>query len=154
MNMKQLCKFLIKAKINTYASQGENGKMILSDGSNEFKFQEKTFSYRDRHFGFNPFIGEEIVWQSKKAAWGMNYYGKIIAKIIPAKNIYSFLQEALKKPNADKPFRGPANFRNGDLRYINKMQGTVKNFTGAETIFYKKQQIYQLIYHGGLIIIK
>jgi hypothetical protein len=27
----------------------------------------------------------------------MNYYGKIVSEIIPAKKIYQFLQEALKK---------------------------------------------------------
>lgn len=46
---------------------------------------------------FNPFIGEENVWQNEKIVWGMNYYGRIISKTIPVKQIYQFLQEALKK---------------------------------------------------------
>lgn len=58
MNTKQLSKFLVKAKINTYASSGEGGERIFPDGSKEF--EEKEFKYRDRYFGFNPFIGEEI----------------------------------------------------------------------------------------------
>jgi hypothetical protein len=37
----------------------------------------------------------------------MNYYGKIVSEIIPAKDIYQFLQEALKRVTKDKPFRGP-----------------------------------------------
>lgn len=74
MNTKQLSKFLVKAKISTYASGGEEEEKVYSDGSKVFEFEEKEFKYRDRYFGYNPFIGEEIVWQNKKVVWGMNYY--------------------------------------------------------------------------------
>lgn len=151
MDIKQLSKFLIKAKINTYASSGEGGEKILSDGSKEFEFEEKEFKYRDRYFGFNPFIGEEIVWQNEKIVWGMNYYGRIISKTIPVKQIYQFLQEALKKVTEDKPFRGPNNFEQGDFEYFNKSEGTLEDFEGEEKIFYKKQLVYKLNYNGGLI---
>lgn len=154
MDIKQLSKFLIKAKINTYASSGEGGEKILSDGGKEFGFEEKEFKYRDRYFGFNPFIGEEIVWQNGKIIWGMNYYGKIISEAIPAKQIYQFLQEALKKVTENKPFRGPDNLKQGDFEYFNKVEGMVKNFNGEEKIFYKKQPVYQLSYNGGLIVNK
>jgi hypothetical protein len=154
MDIKQLSKFLIKAKINTYASGGEGGEKILSDGGKEFKFKEGKFEYRDRYFGFNPFIGQEIVWQKEKTIWGMNYYGEIISEVVPAKKIYQFLQEALKKITENKPFRGPDNFKQGDFEYFNKVEGVVENFNGEEKIFYKKQLIYQLNYNGGLIMNK
>jgi len=152
MDIKQLNKFLVKAKINTYASSGEGGEKILPGGGKEFKFKERKFKYRDRYFGFNPFIGEEIVWQNEKIVWGMNYYGEIITKIISAKDIYQFLQEALKRVSEDKPFRGPDNFKKNDFEYINKVDGTVKKFQGEEIIFYKKQLVYKLSYHGGLVV--
>jgi len=152
MDIKQLSKFLVKAKINTYASSGEGGEKILPDGGKEFKFKERKFKYRDRYFGFNPFIGEEIVWQNEKIVWGMNYYGEIITKIFSAKDIYYFLQEALKRASEDKPFRGPDNFKKADFEYSNKTKGTVKKFQGEEIIFYKEQIVYKLSYHGGLII--
>ena len=152
MDIKKLSKFLVKAKINTYASSGEGGEKPLSNGNKEFEFREKEFKYRDRYFGFNPFVGEEIVWQNEKVVWGMNYYGKIVSEIIPAKKIYQFLQEALKKITKDKPFRGPDNFKNDDFEYINKVDGTVEWFKGQEVIFYRKQQVYKLNYHGGLTI--
>ena len=154
MDIEQLSKFLVKAKINTYASSGEGGEKILPDGSKEFEFEEKEFKYRDRYFGFNPFIGEEIVWQNEEVVWGMNYYGEIVSEIIPAKSIYQFLQEALKKIPDDKPFRGPDNFKKGDFEYINKVEGIVEKFKGEETIFYKEQPVYRLSYHGGFTIIK
>jgi len=152
MNIKQLSKFLVKAKINTYASSGEGGEKTLPDGSKEFEFEEKELKYRDRYFGFNPFIGEEIVWQNEKVVWGMNYYGEVISEIIPAKNIYQFLQEALKKISEDKPFRGSDNFKKVDFEYINKVKGTVERFQGEEIIFYKEQPVYKLNYHGGLVV--
>lgn len=151
MDIKQLSKFLVKAKISTYASGGEGGEKILPDGSKEFEFKEKEFKYRDRYFGFNPFIGEEIVWQNEKMVWGMNYYGKITPEMIPVKQIYQFLQEALKRVTENKPFRGPNNFRQGDFEYFNKAEGTLEDFEGEEKIFYKKQLAYKLNYNGGLI---
>jgi len=154
MDIKQLSKFLVKAKINTYASSGENEERILADGSKEFKFKEKEFKYRDRYFGYNPFIGQEIVWQDEKVVWGMNYYGKIFSETVPAKDIYQFLQEALKRVPKDKPFRGPNNYKRDDFKYINKVRGKIEKFEGQETIFYKNQLVYKLNYHGGLVIMK
>jgi len=152
MDIKQLSKFLVKAKINTYASSGEGEEKNLPDGSKELEFEEKEFKYRDRYFGFNLFIGEEIVWQNEKIVWGMNYYGRITSEKIPVKQIYQFLQEALKKVTENKPFRGPDNFKQGDFEYFNKIEGNVENFNGEEKIFHKKQLVYQLRYSGGLII--
>ena len=154
MNTKQLSKFLVKAKINTYASSGEKQEKKLSDGSKEFEFEEREFKYRDRYFGYNSFIGEEIVWQNKKVVWGMNYYGEIIPEIILAKQIYQFLQEALKKITEDKPFRGSNNFKENDFEYVNKNKGTVEKFEGCEMIFYKEELVYKLSYYGGVIIKK
>ena len=154
MSTKQLSKFLVKAKINTYASSGERGEKVLLDGSKELEFEEKEFKYRDRYFGYDHFIGEEIVWQNEKVVWGMNYYGEIISEIIPAKQIYQFLQEALKKITENKPFRGPGNFKENDFKYINKVEGTVEKFEGREIIFYKEKLVYKLSYYGGAVKIK
>jgi len=60
VDMEELCRFLVKAKINTYASAREGA--ILRDGSKELVFSEGKWLYRDRYFGFNPFIGEETVF--------------------------------------------------------------------------------------------
>ena len=154
MDTKQLSKFLVRAKINTYASSGEGGERILPDGSKEFEFEEKEFKYRDRYFGYNPFIGEEIVWQDEKVVWGMNYYGEIVSEIIPVENIYQFLQEALKRITDDKPFRGLDNFEKDNFKYINRAEGVIEKFRGEEIIFYKEQPVYKLSYRGGLIVMK
>lgn len=152
MDIKQLSKFLVKAKINAYASSGEVGEKVLPDGSKEFEFREGKFKYRDRYLGFNPFMGEEVVWQSKKVIWGMNYYGKVISEVTPTKNIYQFLQEALKKITENKPFRGPNRFKRSNFEYFNKIKGTVEKLEGEEKIFYKGKLVYELIYYGGMVI--
>lgn len=151
MSIKQLSKFLVKAKINTYASSGEGGEKILPDGGKEFEFEKKEFKYRDRYFGFNPFIGEEIVWENEKMIWGMNYYGQVLSEIISAKDIYQFLQDALKKVSEDKPFRGPRRFIKDSFQYFNKTRGNIEKFDGEEKIFYKRKLVYRLVYHGGII---
>lgn len=154
MDLAKLNIFLNRAHLHGYASTGEKGERILTDGSKEFEYKEKEFLSRDRYFGFNPFIGEEIIFQNGKAIWGMNYYGEVMSEDIPAKEIYQFLKEALRKTTEDKPFRGPDDFKRDNFRYINKLKGTVKKFIGEETIFYKDQIVYKLNYHGGLVVLK
>jgi len=42
--MIELLSFLVKAKINTYASSGKGGERIISDGSKEFGFKEEELN--------------------------------------------------------------------------------------------------------------
>lgn len=154
MDINQLSKFLVKAKISTYASSGEGGEKVIPDGSKEFEFKEEEFRYRDRYFGFNPFVGQEIVFQNRKIIWGMNYYGKVVSKVISPRQVYQFLQESLKKIPEDEPFRGPQGFKKDNFKYFNKVKGTVEKFEGEEKIFYKGKLVYRLIYHGGIVLEK
>jgi hypothetical protein len=151
MNLEQLSKFLVKAKISTYASFGETGKEMLVDGGKEFSFEQGEFRYRDRYFGSSSFIGEEIVFQDGKVIWGMNYYGGDVSDIISSEKVYDFLKEALKKVTKDKPFRGPDNFKKDDFEYINKPEGRVERFSGQESILYKGELVHRVNYQGGLI---
>ena len=151
MNVVQLNKFLVKAKINTYASDKAGIEKSLPNGSRELKFKENEIQYMDRYFGFNPFIGQEIVWQKEKVIWGMNYYGEIVLGIIQPEIIYQFLKEALKRITENKPFRGPDNFEKNDFKYINEVKGTTEKFEGCEIIYYREKPVYKLNYYGGLI---
>jgi len=137
VDVKQLSKFLVKAKINTYASSGESGEKILPNGSKEFEFEEKEFKYRDRYFGYNPFIGEEIIWQSKKIVWGMNYYGEIVSKIIPTKEIYQSLQEALKKLQMVNHLEDLIISKKTNLNILTKLRERLKNLKVKKLSFIK-----------------
>ena len=147
----KLEQFLVKAKTNTYASEGEGSEEILADGSKELTFQENGFKYRDRYFGFNPFIGEEVVWYEDRVIWAMNYYGTVFDKVVPADQAYRFLGKAMRQVKEDRPFRGPHSLKEQDFEYVDEGKGTVESFVGVERILYKGQEIYRLDYHGGSI---
>jgi len=150
IKVKQLRKFLVKAKINTYASGTKAA--VLRDGSKELVFSEGNLSYRDRYFGENPFIGQELVFYKHKSLWGMNYYGYAApSKNVSLKDLYAFLREALKRVDEETPFRGPKYYRYGFFKYINNVKGDISQFDGIEKIFYKENEVYKLLYHGGFI---
>jgi hypothetical protein len=145
----ELNQFLIHAKLHTYASMGEETQNLLEDGSRELVFIQGQFRYRDRYSGLNPFIGEELVWEDGRLIWGMNYYGKALEEFVPASQIYSFLRQAILMVRPERPYRGPEFFRAGHFTYVDKSQGELDNFTGEEIIFFRDQQVYHLVYHGG-----
>lgn len=147
----KLNQFLVKAKINGYASKGEEGEEILEDGSKEFTYEENGFKYRDRYFGFNPFVGQEIVWENGEVLWAMNYYGRVVSEEIEAKEVYQFLKKALSQVKGSKPYRGPSRYQDGDYLYTNENQGNIDNFIGKEAISHRGKKVYELVYQGGIV---
>jgi len=151
MDIGELCRFLVKAKINTYAGGREGA--ILRDGSKELVFSEGKFGYRDRYFGFNPFIGEETVFYEEACIWGMNYYGFAVpSEDFSLKDMYKFLREALKRVSEKKPFRGPEKYEKHQFKYVNNVEGDLSRFNGTERIFHKGKEIYTLLYQGGCTV--
>lgn len=149
MKVQELCSFLVRSKISTYSS-GRKGT-VLEDGSKELVFEEKDFRYRDKYFGFNPFLGQEVVFQKRQVLWGMNYYGGVFSKDVLPEETYDFLREALRRINEESPLRGPENYANGHFCYVNCIEGTIIGFRGTEKISFKGREIYRLFYHGGII---
>ena len=147
-----LSEFLVEAKINTYASNGEGVESNLDDGSHELIWRNGIWKYRDRYLGFNPFLGEEVVWYQDKITWGMNYYGKVTSNEVNINEVYGFLKKALGQVVTERPFRGPAEFREGDWYYVNKNSGSIDDFSGLEEICLGNQKIYELDYRGGLLL--
>ena len=147
----ELPEFLVQAKINTYASNGENGEEILKDGGRLLVYQEGEWEYKDRYFCSKSFIGEEIVLKNGKIVWGMNYFGGVISNTIESRKVYDFLKKAMRQVKEDKPFRGPQEFNEGLYLYTNKNEGMIDDFSGSETIFLENKIVYQLKYHGGFI---
>ena len=147
--MLSLRDFLMKAKKHSYASG--HAAEVLADGCHEFTFQEGEFLYRDRYFGENPFVGEEVVWQNGKAVWAMNFYGGVMSAAAPEGEVYAFLQKAMRQLRPERPFRGPEAFTDGAYEYRDESQGALDAFVGAERIFYQGQDVYRLHYHGGRV---
>lgn len=147
----ELKKFLVEAKISTYAMSGEFAEKKLKDGSKELVFENGNFKYRDRYLGHDSFIGEELVWKGEEILWGMNYFGEITSKEVSSEKLYNFLKTALKRVTEDLPFRGPNEFKEGDFSYQNNVEGDVLSFSGKEIIYYEDEMVYCLHYHGGMI---
>ncbi len=144
----KLNEFLLKAKLHGYAT-GEAKK--LDNGSKVFSYQEGEYEYKDTYFGFDPFIGEEIVFFRGTFIWGMNFYGKIISNKVSAKDVYDLLKKAMLHIKEDCPFRGPSEFKENDFKYTDESEGTIEDFKGKEKIYYKWELVYELEYHGGLV---
>ena len=73
-----LAQFLVEAKGKTYASGGEGGEKIKEDGCKELMFEKDNFKYRDRYYGGNPFIGEEVVFKNDKVIWALDLSGNYL----------------------------------------------------------------------------
>ena len=159
LNLKELGKFIIEAKLNSYAS-GKKGTK-LSDGSEEFTFEKGRYSYVDRYFGNNRFTGHEIVSKDNTPVWGMNYYGHLTKKVISLgkdSQVTKFLQESLRNlKDIEKPFRGPLNYTSRDkkLQYFNNPYRSIDSFHGHESIYGEildSSPLFILSYHGGIIV--
>lgn len=149
-----LAHFLVTAKTRTYAS-GRNA-VQLADGSKELAYRQDQWGYRDRYFGFDPFAGGEIVWLEGSPVWAMNYYGRTLIDWLPtdtvsSTDIFTFLRGALREIAADRPYRGPTRFQEGDFEYSDVSCGDLDAFAGVETILYRNHEVYHLEYHGGAL---
>ena len=142
-----LADFLVYAKRRTYGSGVEPEK--LDDGSKEYLIKSDEYTYRDRFFGGNPFIGEEVVYRNNKPVWSMNYYGMATSKT--PYEVFGFLVKALALVEQDKPYRGPEKYSEGSWSYHLMSRGSINSFWGEEEIHYESIRVYWLRFHGGEI---
>ena len=150
MNLKGLKKFLVQAKLSTYAKSGEADEKVLPDGSKQFEYKEGNFKYLDRYKGYNSFFGKEVVSFQNKPVWEMNYRGEVKKDVAAPKEVYQFLKKALQPVTIAKPFRGPSHFASGRFDYVNQVKGDINKFQGTEIIKKDDQKVYHLDYYGGL----
>lgn len=142
-----LAEFLVEAKRSTYGSGAKPKR--LEDGSKEFLVTLNEHTYRDRYFGDNPFIGEEVVFRDGKPVWSMNYYGKATGRT--PEEVFGFLGKVLGLVEKNKPFRGPAKYADGPWSYSMISRGGINSFWGEEEIQYDGIRVYWLRFHGGEI---
>ena len=149
-----LLDFILQGKISGYASGGEGQEKTFADGSRGFEFSGHGYCYLDRYYGFNPFTGTEHIYAANGyLLWVMNYYGQVLPLCSDPGMVYSFLKEAMRLVTPDYPFRGPALFEKGSLRYENQQHGTLDSFYGTECIYENQEKVYFLHYHGGKLTV-
>jgi hypothetical protein len=150
----ELLDFILQGKISGYATGGEGQEKKYDDGSRGFESTGHGYRYADRYYGFNPFAGTEHIFSDQgPLLWVMNYYGEVLPTCPDPMKVYTFLREAMRLVTPDHPFRGPARFEKGELRYENEQHGTLDGFHGMESIFENNEKVYVLHYHGGKITV-
>ena len=150
MDSLRFAKFLVAAKKASYAEK-RNYPVILEDQSKELVFEANSLRYRDRYFGLNPFVGEEVVFENGKPIWAMNYFGTVLQKDLSPESVYTFLRGPLKSAEPERPYRGPRSYTAGEYEYRDHSEGKLDFFIGMEHIRFRGQVIYKLNYHGGLL---
>ena len=143
---KKIVDFLIRAKRATYAGKGaETASSRI--GSHDLVYREGDLMYYDTYLGGEKFAGEEALWIADVPYWSMNYVGRVTGSPFSG----NFLKEALLHVPEDAPYRGPAQYENGDYTYSCSVEGEFDWFQGKESITYQDKLIYECFFHGGMI---
>ena len=146
MTDNRITSFLIRAKQATYAGKGaETAPSRVK--SHDLVYREGDYMYYDTYLGGERFAGEEALWISDIPYWSMNYAGRVTGESFSG----DFLKEALLHVPEEKPYRGPEHYTNGDYTYRCDTEGDFDWFRGKETIEYRGRQIYECLFHGGII---
>ncbi len=143
---REIVEFLIKAKQATYAGKGAETDPSR-ERSHDLIYRDGDYMYYDTYLGTAKFAGEEALWIKNIPSWSMNYIGRVTGENFSG----DFLKEALLHIPEDKPFRGPEKYTNGDYTYECEISGDYEWFQGKEVISYKGSQIYECVFHGGLV---
>lgn len=152
----RLAAFLVTAKRHTYAGLDDDATVLapILRGSKQLEYSEPDLGYRDIYFGMAFFVGQETVTANERAIWSMSYAGGASPDITDRGRflaIYAFLRQALLAISEDQPFRGPAQFEEGNFRYVNESEGDLSEFGGNERIYQGQTRVYGLRYSGGLL---
>jgi hypothetical protein len=151
-NYEQLTNFIVEAKRNTYASQGDDASVQpLLNGSKQLEYRSSDYLYRDIYFGSAFFIGQETVEFENRPVWSMVYSGGVIIPDAIVGPIYSFLRQALRMVDTESIYRGPNLFESGNYIFKNEYMGTLDCFHGKEIILMNGQKVYELRYNGGIV---
>jgi len=149
---KRVIDFLARAKTATYAAGSGAAKQKLEDGATLMSLSEDGLLYRDRYYGGEPYIGEELLFAEGLSVWGMNYTGRAVGGGEERlADVYGFLQESLRHMDLAMPLRGPAEYRRDTFLYNADVEGSIDFFSGSEKIFLGEELIYAGYFHGGSI---
>jgi hypothetical protein len=144
--------FILAAKSATYAAQGDGASVepLLAD-TKQLEYTDGSFLYRDIYAGMFRFVGQEVVYQHRRAVWSMSYAGGLLpdANRDLTQSIYAHLRKALLLAPASLPLRGPALHEEDGLRYTCAISGSMDWFHGAERILHNESLVYELRFSGG-----
>lgn len=150
--LEELTAFIVRAKASTYVGGGAKS-LPCRPGSHDLEFHEGAFSYLDSYFGGTDFLGQEVVYYEARPVWAMNYYGRILDPArITAAQAGQTIQESLSRMYREGRFLGGFEHETENGTYVDSSEGDVTSFAGAEHIAREGVRVYELLYHGGLIV--
>jgi hypothetical protein len=149
ISIPRLSAFLVEAKRRTYAGLDDDATVPtpIIAGSKQLEYSDRELNYRDIYFGMAYFVGQEVVTANRRAIWSMSCAGGTSPDITECEKflaIYAFLRKALLRISEDRPFRGPSQFEDGEYRYVNRSEGEISEFHGAEQTYLRGTQVFTL----------
>jgi len=157
IDLKELEKFLYDANANGY---GGDAKEVEAQrpGFTELEYRSGDWYFRDSYVGSYFAPGQEFVYFKDKPLWAMAYAGGMKfayhGQQDLAKETFTFLKKALLAMDPKKPFRGPAEFSEGEWRYVSSLKGDIKDFVGNEKIYKNDALMFEQNFIGGLVVDK
>ena len=146
IDLEQLKQFLMKA--NMPHATGVAKVLKEADGSRSIEFVEGDYRMNDNFFGGEPYGGRLVIFYKMKPVFLEAYYGQTNC---PSDLVYDFLREALQYPDNNHPFRGPEEYKKGNLTYKSITEGDVVSHTVKEYIYDGDEEIYKAVFVGGLV---
>lgn len=150
MSNLEVRKFIIKARLATYA--GEGGKVASAlAGSTQLEYSDGDWLYRDVYYtGKNTFYGIETIFINDKPIWGMSYYGNWGE--MTEVEIDDILRGALKA-NPEARLDKTIEWEKGDYVYECQpdLEDGIVEVGGSETIVKNGEQVYTFFYAGSLL---
>lgn len=148
--------FLLEAKRTTYAAEGDATAAAepLLPGAHQREYAAGPYLYRDIYVGMARLAGQEMIYYEDRPIWSMSYAGGVVPALAQpdeVARIYAFLHAALRQVTPERPFRGPALYREGDFEYRDESTGALEAFHGHETIHRAGQTVYTLRYGGSAL---
>ena len=150
--MDALHSFIVQAKSTTYVGNGEHVKSCRPN-SHDLEFRSGDYYYLDSYFGGTDFLGEEVVYFNNQPVWAENYYGKILEPhMITAAEAGKMIKISLSVMYAEQRFLGAFQHIEDNLTYFDTNEGDYQHFRGLEWIEKDGIRVYELFYHGGMVI--
>jgi hypothetical protein len=157
INFEELKNFLYDANANGYAAGGHEVE-AQRPGFTEIDYQKGDWSFHDSYAGHYFAPGQEIVYFQNKPIWAMAYAGGMKFEFHGDESTthesFVFLKKALIAMDPENPYRGPAEFTDGEWKYVSTLSGDVKDFIGNEKIFKDNELVFEQNFIGGIVVDK
>ncbi len=150
MNKKELEKFLLEARTQTYAAAIGKVKPPFLPGSVQYEYAEGDFSYRDVYYiGNGIFPGLETVFSEDKPVWSMSYFGDFSK--MTEEQADNMLRRALMELWETTRIYNRVEKDYGEFVYTCAGTGNIDELSGREEIKAGEELLYFFEYNGGLI---